>query len=90
MLHALVADKGRGRSKPLSSFSNSSRLVVAEYPDRIMEWNGEERRDSCYFHLLEKNKKAYGNKKTYDKQYVHAPDSETYLVEFLKWLQKNV
>ena len=28
MLHALVADKGRGRSKPLSSFSNSSRLVV--------------------------------------------------------------
>ena len=55
-----------------------------------MEWNGEEKRDSCYFHLLEKNKKAYGNKKTYDKQYVHAPDSETYLVEFLKWLQKNV
>ena len=40
-------------------------------------------------HLLEKNKKAYGNKKTYDKQYVHAPDSETYLAEFLKWLQKN-
>lgn len=71
-------------------FADGSRLVVTEYPDRIMEWNGEEKRDSCYFHLLEKNKKAYGNKKTYDKQYVHAPDSETYLVEFLKWLQKNV
>lgn len=71
-------------------FTDGSRLVVTEYPDRIMEWNGEEKRDSCYFHLLEKNKKAYGNKKTYDKQYVHAPDSETYLVEFLKWLQKNV
>lgn len=70
-------------------FADGSRLVVTEYPDRIMEWNGEEKRDSCYFHLLEKNKKAYGNKKTYDKQYVHAPDSETYLVEFLKWLQKN-
>lgn len=71
-------------------FADGSRLVVTEYPDRIMEWNGEERRDSYHFHLLEKNKKAYGNKKTYDKQYVHAPDSETYLVEFLKWLQKNV
>lgn len=71
-------------------FADGSRLVVTEYPDRIMEWNGEEKRDSCYFHLLEKNKKAYGNKKTYDKQYVHAPDSETYLVEFLKWLQKDV
>lgn len=71
-------------------FADGSRLVVTEYPDRIMEWNGEEKRDSCYFHLLEKNKKAYGNKKTYDKQYVHAPDSETYLAEFLKWLQKNV
>lgn len=70
-------------------FADGSRLVVTEYLDRIMEWNGEEKRDSCYFHLLEKNKKAYGNKKTYDKQYVHAPDSETYLVEFLKWLQKN-
>lgn len=42
------------------------------------------------FPSVRKNKKAYGNKKTYDKQYVHAPDSETYLVEFLKWLQKNV
>ena len=71
-------------------FEDGSRLVVTEYTDRIMEWNGEEKRDSCYFHLLEKNKKAYGNKKTYDKQYMHAPDSETYLVEFLKWLQKNV
>ncbi len=70
-------------------FADGSRLVVTEYPDRIMEWNGEERRDSYHFHLLEKNKKAYGNKKTYDKQYVHAPDSETYLVEFLKWLQKK-
>ena len=70
-------------------FEDGSRLVVTEYTDRIMEWNGEEKRDSCYFHLLEKNKKAYGNKKTYDKQYVHAPDSETYLAEFLKWLQKN-
>lgn len=70
-------------------FADGSRLVATEYPDRIMEWNGEERRDSYHFHLLEKTKKAYGNKKTYDKQYVHAPDSETYLVEFLKWLQKN-
>ena len=54
-----------------------------------MEWNGRERRDSYYFHLQEKNKKSYGNEELYDKQYVHAPDSETYLIEFLKRLQKN-
>lgn len=70
-------------------FADGSRIVVTEYPDRIMEWNGRERRDSYYFHLQEKNKKSYGNEELYDKQYVHAPDSETYLIEFLKRLQKN-
>lgn len=70
-------------------FADGSRLVVAEYQNRINEWNGKEKEDEYYFHLLEKNKKTYGDGKLYDKQYMNATDSETYLVEFLKNLQKN-
>ena len=70
-------------------FADGSRLVVTEYQDRINDWNGGEKEDEYYFHLLEKNKKSYGSGKIYDKQYMHATDSETYLVEFLKRLQKN-
>lgn len=67
-------------------FSDGSRLVVAEYPQRYGYWN-DERSDEHYYHLLEKNKKSY--KKTYDEQYRNQIDSETYLVEFLKNLQKK-
>lgn len=70
-------------------FADGSRLVVAEYLDRINAWNGREKEDEHYFHLLEKNKKSYAIGKPYDKQYMNATDSETYLVEFLKNLQKN-
>lgn len=70
-------------------FADGSRLVVAEYRNRINEWNGKEKEDEYYFHLLEKDKKPYGDGKPYDKQYMNATDSETYLVEFLKNLQKN-
>ena len=70
-------------------FADGSRLVVAEYLDRINAWNGREKEDEHYFHLLEKNKKPYAIGKPYDKQYMNATDSETYLVEFLKNLQKN-
>ena len=68
-------------------FADGSRLVVAEYQNRINGWNGKE--DEYYYHLLEKNKKPYGDGKLYDKQYMNAADSEMYLVEFLKNLQKN-
>lgn len=71
-------------------FADGSRLVVAEYKNRINGWNGKEKEDEYYFHLLEKDKKPYGDGKPYDKQYMNATDSETYLVEFLKNLQKNV
>lgn len=67
-------------------FTDGSRLVVAEYPHRFAYWNSEHR-DEHYYHLLEKNKKGY--KKTYDEQYRDSTDSETYLVEFLKNLQKK-
>lgn len=70
-------------------FDDGSRLVVAEYLDRINAWNGREKKDEHYFHLLEKNKKSYAIGKPYDKQYMNSTDSETYLVEFLKNLQKN-
>lgn len=71
-------------------FADGSRLVVAEYKNRMNGWNGKEKEDEYYFHLLEKDKKPYGDGKPYDKQYMNATDSETYLVEFLKNLQKNV
>lgn len=67
-------------------FPDGSRLVVAEYPKRPGYYL-KEYEDQAYYHLLEKNYQGY--KKTYDKQYVHAPDSETYLVDFLKRLQKK-
>ena len=70
-------------------FADGSRLVVAEYRNRINGWNGKEKEDEYYFHLLEKDKKPYGDGKPYDKQYMNSTDSETYLVEFLKNLQKN-
>ena len=70
-------------------FADGSRLVVAEYQNRINAWNGREKEDEYYFHLLEKNKKSYAIGKPYDKQYMNSTDSETYLVEFLKNLQKN-
>lgn len=70
-------------------FADGSRLVVAEYQNRINAWNGREKEDEHYFHLLEKNKKSYAIGKLYDKQYMNSTDSETYLVEFLKNLQKN-
>lgn len=70
-------------------FEDGSRLVVAEYPKRKYYWNSGEVEDSHYFHLLEKNKKYYGREKTFNQQYVHSENSETYLVEFLKNLQKG-
>lgn len=70
-------------------FADGSRIIVTEYLNRINDWNGGEKEDEHYFHLLEKNKKSYRSGKTYDKQYMYATDSETYLVEFLKRLQKK-
>lgn len=67
-------------------FLDGSRLVVAEYPQRYNYWDGK-KKDECFYHLLEKSKKCYHG--TYDEKYRHSTDSETYLVEFLKNLQKK-
>lgn len=70
-------------------FSDGSRLVVAEYPRRRMYWKSNEFEDEHHYHLLEKHRKFYGTEKTFEQQFVHSTDSETYLVEFLKNLQKG-
>lgn len=67
-------------------FPDGSRLVVTEYPKRHSYWS-DSLKDEYYFHLLQKNKKGY--KKTYDELYRHKEDSETYLIEYLKELQKG-
>lgn len=67
-------------------FEDGSRLVVTEYPQRHSYWR-DDVLDEYYYHLLEKNKKGYKN--VYDEAYRHSPDSETYLVDFLKNLQKK-
>ena len=70
-------------------FLDGSRLVVAEYPQRRMYWKSNEFEDEHHYHLLEKHRKFYGTEKTFEQQFVHSTDSETYLVEFLKNLQKG-
>lgn len=67
-------------------FSEGSRLVVAEYPQRYHYYGGA-RKDEYFYHLLEKNKKGY--KEVYDEEYRQQADSETYLIEFLKAIQKK-
>lgn len=64
------------------------RLIVEEYPQRECYWT-KEKKDEYFFHLLEKKKQKYDHKSTYDVPYMHASDSETYLVDFLKKLQKK-
>ena len=70
-------------------FEDGSRLVVAEYPQREQAWKCVPR-DEHHYHLLEKGKRKAGTRnETYDQQYIHYAESKTYLVEFLKNLQKG-
>lgn len=70
-------------------FEDGSRLVVTEYPQREQGWKCEPR-DEHHYHLLEKGKRKAGTRnETYDQQYIHYAESKTYLVEFLKNLQKG-
>lgn len=67
-------------------FKDGSRLIVAEYPQRYCYWT-KKRQDEYFFHLLEKKKKAHEG--IYDESFRNQTDSETYLVEFLKNMQKR-
>lgn len=70
-------------------FEDGSRLVVTEYAQREQGWKCEPR-DEHHYHLLEKGKRKAGTRnETYDQQYIHYAESKTYLVEFLKNLQKG-
>lgn len=66
-------------------FPDGSRLVVAEYLQRHSYFS-KQIEDECFYHLLEKNKRGYVD--TYDESYRHASDSLTYLIDFLKNIQK--
>lgn len=67
-------------------FPDGTRLIAAEYPQRE-RYYCKGQMDEVYYHLLEKNKKAY--KWTYDEKYRQQANSVTELVEFLKNLQKK-
>lgn len=67
-------------------FPDGSRLIVAEYLQRQHDFV-KIPLDQAYYHLLEKNRKGYDFR--FDRKYCHDADCETYLVEFLKNLQKK-
>ncbi len=68
-------------------FKDGSRLVVAEYPQRQCYWKKNKIEDEYFYHLLQVGKEGYEFK--YNEKYRASTDSETYLVEFLKNLQKK-
>ncbi|MBD5395006.1 MAG: zinc ribbon domain-containing protein [Lachnospiraceae bacterium] len=68
-------------------FEDGSRLVVAEYPQRQYWWKKNKVEDEHYYHLLQVGKK--GDRFTYNEKFRNTTDSKTYLVEFLKDLQKK-
>lgn len=68
-------------------FSDGSRLIVSEYPQRVSFYDGE-LADEHYYHLLERNKKGYG-KVVYDEKYRYNSDGKAYIVDFLENLQKK-
>lgn len=69
-------------------FADGSRLIVAEYPQRE-NYYSTEKKDEYYFHLLYKKRKKYNGKNYDDVQYYNNTDCETYLIDFLKNLQKK-
>lgn len=61
-------------------FSEGSRLVVAEYPQRQHYWEKNKMKDEYYYHLIQVEKEG---------KYRNSTDSGTYLVDFLKNLQRK-
>ncbi len=67
-------------------FDDGSCLIVAEYPQRHCYWS-KDLDDECFYHLLEKNKEGYED--IYDESFRHEPNNQTYLIDFLKRIQKK-
>ena len=68
-------------------FEDGSRLVVAEYLQRQDYYKKNKTEDEHFYHLLQIGKEGYKFK--YNEKYRNGTDSETYLVDFLKNLQKK-
>ncbi|MDF2485662.1 MAG: hypothetical protein K0R46_1830, partial [Herbinix sp.] len=69
-------------------FPNGDRLVVEEYRERELYWKAGTH-DEQHYHLLQKNKEAYGSKRTYEKKYDHTTSSMSEITDYLKDLQKK-
>ncbi|MDF2906814.1 MAG: hypothetical protein K0R34_2135 [Herbinix sp.] len=69
-------------------FPNGDRLVVDEYRDRELYWKAG-KHDEQHYHLLRKEKLAYGDRRTYEERYSHQTSSMTEIVDYLKDLQKK-
>ncbi len=70
-------------------FDNGDRLIVAEYPDRGAYWYGPGAKyTEKHYHLLEKERQCHSGQ-TYNHKFTHSPDSETYLVDYLKRVSKG-
>lgn len=67
-------------------FPEGSRLVVAQYPQRQCYWKKNKIEDEHFYHLLQSNKEGY--KFRYNEKFRNNTDNETYIVDFLKNLQK--
>ena len=65
-------------------FDNGDRLIVAEYPNRGAYWYGNDKTyTEKHYHLIQQARECH-NGGTYFHKFTHAPDSETYLVDYLK------
>lgn len=65
-------------------FDNGDRLIVAEYPNRGAYWYGDDKKyTEKHYHLIQQARECH-NGGTYFHKFTHAPDSETYLVDYLK------
>lgn len=69
-------------------FEDGSWLVAEFHPRRETEWT-EDVNDYCYYHLIHKRAQHYESKKLFEEQYMHQETSITYIVRFLKDLQKG-
>ena len=68
-------------------FSDGSRLVVAEYPQRQCYWKKNKIEDEHFYHLLQINKQGY--EFNYKEKFRNSTDAEGHIVDFLKNLQKS-
>lgn len=67
-------------------FSDGSRLIAVEYPDRESYWCNE-KTDEVHYHFLKKHKEKY-DKTTYDEKFRNDTTSITEIIKYLKNIQR--